>query len=231
MQALHLSTRRRTVACCMPILILARTLCGGGDILKAALNKIVDTAGAHSLWATEKRREERAWKHTGAFFHREVYLSAASSEGSQRNLTTEDMFSLCERACDTQGKCYFFTPSCCLWKCQKVSASGCKVKLIKVTIWKEHALIFNQSALWENSKFACVVVEVNFLLWSGNVQSVCNTQHTKADGFLSWICLLLNYIGTLSREVFTLITILLKNAPVIRDSYKMEDGVENKFVS
>lgn len=116
-------------------------------------------------------------------------------------------------------------------KCQKVSTPGCKVKLIKVTIWKEHALIFNQSALWENSKFACVVVEVNFLLWSGNVRRVCSTPHTKADGFLSWICLLLNYIGTLSREVFTLITILLKNAPVIRDSYKMEDGVENKFVS
>lgn len=167
-----------------------------------------------------------------SFFHCEVYLSAAPLEGSQRNLTSEDMFSLCENEpLWYTGKMLFFTPSCCLWKCQKVSTSGCKVKLIKVTIWKEHALIFNQSALWENSKFACVVVEVNFLLWSGNVQSVCNAQHTKADGFLSWICLLLNYIGTLSREVFTLITILLKNAPVIRDSYKMEDGVENKFVS
>lgn len=32
-------------------------------------------------------------------------------------------------------------------------------------------------------------------------------------------------------EVYTLITILLKNAGVILDSYKVEDGVENKFVS
>lgn len=31
--------------------------------------------------------------------------------------------------------------------------------------------------------------------------------------------------------MYTLITILLKNAGVILDSYKMEDGVENKFVS
>lgn len=111
------------------------------------------------------------------------------------------------------------------------TTSVSRVAFIKVIVWKEPALILNQSVLEENSKFACVVLEVNFLLRSGKVQNVCNTQHKKADGFLSWICLLLNYIAALSREVYTLITILLKNAGVILDSYKMEDDVENKFVS
>lgn len=94
-----------------------------------------------------------------------------------------------------------------------------------------HALIFDQSVLRENSKFACVILEVNFPLWSATVRNVCNAQHKKADGVLSWIRLLLNHIGTASREVYALITILLKNTGVILDSYKMEEGVENKFVS
>ncbi len=56
-------------------------------------------------------------------------------------------------------------------------------------------------------------------------------QHKKAEGFLSRIFLLLNYIGTLSCEVYALITMLLKDTGVMLDSYKMEDDVENKFAS
>lgn len=77
--------------------------------------------------------------------------------------------------------------------------------------------------------FARVVLEVNCLLWSGNVANARIARRKKADGFLSWICLLLNYIR--SGEVYTLITILLKNAAVFGDSYKMEDVAGNKFVS
>lgn len=92
-----------------------------------------------------------------------------------------------------------------------------------------HALIFDHSELHENSKFARVILEVNFPALKCECAKCM--QHKEADGFLSWICLLLNYIGTLSHEVYGLITILLKNTGVIPDSYKMEDDVENKFVS
>lgn len=48
-------------------------------------------------------------------------------------------------------------------KCQKTTSVS-KANLIKATIWKVHALIFDHSALNENSKFACVILEVNFPL-------------------------------------------------------------------
>lgn len=122
-----------------------------------------------------------------------LYLSAAPLESSQSSLTTEDMFSLCEnQPLWYAGKMLFFTPNCCLWEASVKTTSDCKAKLIKVTIWKVHALILHHSGLHENSKFACVIVEVNFPLWSVNVQNVCNTRHKKADGFLCWIGSLLN---------------------------------------
>lgn len=109
--------------------------------------------------------------------------------------------------CDTQGKCYFLPPTVVYGKRVSKTTSVSKATLIKVTIWKVHALIFDHSVVYENSKFACVILEVNFLLWTVNVQNACNTQHKKADGFLNWIGLLLNYISTLSCEVYGLITI------------------------
>lgn len=181
-----------------------------------------------TVYEWEKGRDKGCMKaHCSfSFSYCEVYLSAASLEGSQSSLTTEDMFSLCEnQPLWYAGKMLFFTPNCCLWKASAKNYFSLQSELIEATIWKVHALIFDHSVLYENSKFACVILEVNFPLWSVNVQNVCNTHHKKADGFFSWISLLLNYIATLSREVFSLITILLKNTAVILDSYKMEDGV------
>lgn len=55
--------------------------------------------------------------------------------------------------CDMQGKMLFFYPQPLFtWRQVSKSTHGSKERLIKVTIWKEHTLTFNQSVLRENAK-------------------------------------------------------------------------------
>lgn len=65
----------------------------------------------------------------------------------------------------------------------------------------------------------CVVLEVNSLLWSGNVATVCVAKHRKADGFLSWICPLFNYFPTLSFKVYNLIALPLKELLLFSETH------------
>lgn len=214
----------------------------------AVLNKMVHVVRAHSLWAGERQRKRGAWKPTVPFFfslplfffYCEVYLSAAPLQCSQSSLTTEDMFSLCEiQSLWYAGKLLFSTPNCCLWEAS-VKNSVSKVNLIKVAKWKVHALIFpSLGCVWEfeicscdsGSQFFSFFFSFSLYFEVRTCKMYATLDTKKADGFLSWIGLLLNYIGTLSCEVYSLITILLKNTGVILGSYKMEDGVKNTFVS
>lgn len=172
------------------------------------------------------------------FFYCEVYLSAAPLQGSQSSLTTEDMFSLCEiQSLWYAGKLLFSTPNCCLWEASVKNSFSFQSEFDKSSKMKSACSYFPITRLRMRIRNLLVWFEKSAfffflsLLWSATVQNVCNSRHKKADGFLSWIGLLLNYIGTLSCEVYSLITILLKNTGVILGSYKMEDRVENTFVS
>lgn len=175
------------------------------------------------------------------FFYCEVYLSAAPLQSSQSSLTTEDMFSLCEiQSLWYAGKLLFSTPNCCLWEASVKNSFSFQSEFDKSTKMKSACSYFPITRL-------CMRIR-NLLVWFGKSAfffffsfslyfevRTCTMYATldtkKADGFLSWIGLLLNYIGTLSCEVYSLITILLKNTGVILGSYKMEDGVKNTFVS
>lgn len=215
----------------------------------AVLNKMVHVVRAHSLWAGERQRKRGAWKPTVPFFfslplfffYCEVYLSAAPLQCSQSSLTTEDMFSLCEiQSLWYAGKLLFSTPNCCLWEASVKNSSSFQSEFDKSSKMKSACSYFPITRL-------CMRIR-NLLVWFGKSVfffffsfslyfevRTCKMYATldtkKADGFLSWIGLLLNYIGTLSCEVYSLITILLKNTGVILGSYKMEDGVKNTFVS
>lgn len=196
-----------TVACRMPSLIVAQNLNNWKRRRK-------NLKGASELqwpkWSTQlgltvyewEKGKKGAWKPTVAFsFPIVKYICLQSLRKAHKGGWQLKTCFLYVRIslCDTQGKCYFLPPTVVYGKQVSKTTSVSKAKLIKVTIWKVHAFIFDHSMLYENSKFACVILEVNFPLWSVTVQNACNTQHNKAVGFLSWICPLLNYIGTLSR--------------------------------
>lgn len=142
--------------------------------------------------------------------------------------------------CDMQGNCYFLPPTVVYGKQVSKTPSVSKVNLIKVAKWKVHALIFpSLGCVWEfeicscdsGSQFFSFFFSFSLYFEVRTCKMYATLDTKKADGFLSWIGLLLNYIGTLSCEVYSLITILLKNTGVILGSYKMEDGVKNTFVS
>lgn len=89
--------------------------------------------------------------------------------------------------------------------------------MIKVKVYKKYSALLLS---WENAELCmCVVLEVNSLLWSGNVATVCVAQHRKTDGFLSWICPLFNYFNTLSFEVYTLIALPLKELLLFSETH------------
>lgn len=172
------------------------------------------------------------------FFYCEVYLSAAPLQGSQSSLTTEDMFSLCEiQSLWYAGKLLFSTPNCCLWEASVKNSFSFQSEFDKSSKMKSARSYFPITRL-------CMRIR-NLLVWFGKSafffflflftlkceRAKCMQLSTQKSRFLSWIGLLLNYIGTLSCEVYSLITILLKNTGVILGSYKMEDGVKNTFVS
>ncbi len=146
------------------------------------MTKVVRTVRAHSLWVRERQRWRVPESPLYLFFpsNCEVYLSAAPLEGSQSSLTTEDMFSLCEnQPLWYAGKMLFFTPNCCLWEASVKNSSSLQSGIDKSNDTKCVLLFFDHSVLCENSKFACVILGVNFPLWNVDVQNVCNTRKQK----------------------------------------------------
>lgn len=112
---------------------------------------------------------------------------AAPLEGSQKQLDKcRHVFFMWESACVIhREKCYFLAPTVVDGKQVSKTTSVSKVKLIKVTIWKVHALIFRSvGAAWEFKKCACVILEVNFPLWSVSVQK-CMQHSTQKSRWIS----------------------------------------------
>lgn len=90
--------------------------------------------------------------------------------------------------CDMQGNCYFLPPTVVYGKQVSKTPPVSKVNLIKVAKWKVHALIFpSLGCVWEFEICSCDSGSQFFsfffffsLLWSANVQNVCNSRHKKS---------------------------------------------------
>lgn len=122
------------------------------------------------------------------FFYCEVYLSAAPLQCSQSSLTTEDMFSLCEiQSLWYAGKLLFSTPNCCLWEASVKNSFSFQSEFDKSSKMKSACSYFPITRLCMRIR-NLLVREVSFflfffffsLLWSANVQNVCNSRHKKS---------------------------------------------------
>lgn len=164
----------------------------------AVLNKMVHVVRAHSLWAGERQRKRGAWKPTVPFF---FFLSPSffstvkciclqplcSAHKAVWRLKTCFLYVRFSR-CDMQGNCYFLPPTVVYGKQVSKTPPVSKVNLIKVAKWKVHALIFpSLGCVWEFEICSCDSGSQFFsfffffsLLWSANVQNVCNSRHKKS---------------------------------------------------
>lgn len=152
-----------------------------------------------------------------------IFVSSPFGRRTKKADSWRRIFFLWASACVIcRGKCFFcflfFLPQTVVYEKASVKKySRLQKKVIKVKVYKKYSALLLS---WENAELCmCLVLEVNSLLWSGNVATVCVAQHRKADGFLSRICPLFNYFPTLSFEVYTLIALLLKELLLFSETH------------